>query len=147
MPDVNVDAAGPTHAAYLLHMATRRLREESEKSAARPSRPMQAAQLRLLDSLPTTGGRVSDLATRLQVTKQGLGQIAMQLSHGGFVDIVPDPADRRAKLLVRTPRGDDIVAAMHSAIAAVEDRWRDRIGAERYETFLSVLREIVDDDR
>ena len=131
----------PDHLAYLLHVATRRLRSEAEGAVT--ALPLQAAQARLLDLIPPDGGRVTDLAQRMQVSKQALGQLAAQLTASGYVGISPDPADKRAKLIRRTPAGDSTCQAMRNAIAAVEDRWRDDVGAERYATFRAVLQALV----
>ena len=129
----------PTHLAYLLHMATRRLRAEAEVAAgAAPS--LQAAQARLLDVIPRDGGRLTDLAQAMRVSKQGLGQLATSLVHEGLVDVLPDPIDRRAKVIRRTSRGEDVLRVMRSAIADVEERCRAEVGNEQYQIFLEVLR-------
>ena len=129
----------PNHLAYLLHMATRRLRAEAETTAgAAPS--LQAAQARLLDVIPRDGGRLTDLAQAMRVTKQGLGQLATSLVREGLVDVLPDPIDKRAKVIRRTSRGDDVMRVMRSAIEDVEERCRAEVGNAQYETFLDVLR-------
>ncbi len=143
MAAVNADVGGPPdHLAYLLHMAIRRLRSEVE-AAVRPETPLQAAQARLLDLIPPGGGRVTDLATAMRISKQGLGQVANQLAHVGYVEIVPDPGDKRAKLVRRTPLGEDVRRAMRAAIAQVQQRWCHEIGPERYAHFHDALRNIV----
>ena len=93
----------PGHLAYLLHMTTRRLRAEAENAAA-ATPPLQAAQARLLDLIPSGGGRLTDLALKMRISKQGLGQLATSLAQAELVEILPDPADKRAKIIRRTPR-------------------------------------------
>lgn len=132
------------HLAFLLHLATRRLRAEAEATAADGVSPLGAAQARLLDLIPERGGRVTDLAARVRVSKQGLGQLALQLADRGLVAIAPDPGDRRARVVRRTGDGDRATQAMRGAVAAVEDRWRDEVGAARYATFREVLAELVE---
>jgi len=129
----------PNHLAYLLHMATRRLRAEAENAAA-AAPPLQAAQARLLDVIPREGGRLTDLALAMRISKQGLGQLAASLAHDGLVEMWPDPIDKRAKIIRRTAQGDDVVRMMRSAIDDVEKRCRAEVGNEQYETFLDVLR-------
>ncbi len=125
-------------------MATHRLRAEAETAALGSVPPLQqAAQARLLDLIPPHGGRVTDLSYAMRISKQGLGQLVTQLAGLGYVDLSPDPADKRAKLIYRTPLGDRVQRAMRSIIAEVEQRWRDEIGAERYAMFRDVLRELV----
>lgn len=129
----------PGHLAYLLYMTTRRLRAEAEHAAA-ATPALQAAQARLLDLIPSGGGRLTDLALKMQISKQGLGQLATALALAGLVDVLPDPVDRRAKVIRRTPAGDEVQRAMLSAIEEVERRCRAKVGDQRYETFLDVLR-------
>lgn len=131
------------HLAYLLHMATRRLRAEAESITADTVTPLRAAQARLLDLIPECGGRVTDLAAHVRVSKQGLGQLAQQLADRGLVEMSPDPADRRARVVRRTANGDQAARVMRDVIAVVEDRWRAEVGAERYATFRDVLAELV----
>jgi DNA-binding MarR family transcriptional regulator len=129
----------PGHLAFLLHMATRRLRAEAENAAAAaPS--LQAAQARLLDVIPRAGGRLTDIALAMRISKQGLGQLATSLVHEGLVDIMPDPLDKRAKIIRRTGPGDDVMRTIRTAIDDVEKRCRAEVGNEHYETFLDVLR-------
>jgi len=139
MPTIGDNDEVPSHLAYLLHMATRRLRAEAENVAA-TTPPLQAAQARLLDLIPSGGGRLTDLALAMRISKQGLGQLASSLAVAGLVHIAADPVDKRAKLIRRTPQGDDVKQVMLSAIEEVERRCRLAVGDERYTTFLDVLR-------
>ena len=109
------------------------------------SQRLNAAHFRLLDQLPPEGIRVTDLAARTRITKQALGQLVGQLAGRGFVETVPDPDDRRAKLVRCTPPGARATRRARQIIAAVEDQWRDQVGAERYAVFREVLAELVDD--
>src|SRR5215211_6405715 len=54
---------------------------------------------------PPGGTRVTDLAERAQVTKQSMGELVAYLEERGCVQRVPDPSDRRAKLVRFTERG------------------------------------------
>jgi DNA-binding MarR family transcriptional regulator len=133
------DENQPPHLAYLLHRASQRLRSEGE-AAYGESRPrLQAAQARLLDLIPADGGRVTDLAVSMRISKQGLGQVAMQLAALGFVEITPDPTDRRAKMLTRTASGEEERRARRAVVDEVEDGWRAEVGPERYAAFREVL--------
>jgi DNA-binding MarR family transcriptional regulator len=136
--DVNGDIdQGPRHLAYLLHTVMRRLRAEGEDAAG--AMPIQAAQARLLDLIPRAGGRLTELALAMRISKQGLGQLAASLAAGGYAEMLPDPADNRAKIIRRTPSGDELQQAMRSAIMGVEKRWRTEVGDERYATLIDVL--------
>jgi DNA-binding MarR family transcriptional regulator len=49
------------------------------------------------------------------------------------------PADGRAKVLLRTGRGDDIVRRVRAALDAIEREWAERVGEADYAAFRSVL--------
>lgn len=55
------------------------------------------------------------------------------------MEISPDPADRRAKVIRRTAAGEHATQVLRASIGTVEGRWRGEVGAERYTTFLGVL--------
>ncbi len=54
---------------------------------------------------------VSDLATRLQISKQGAGQIVDDMERRGYVERRADPTDGRARLLYLSARGNVALAA------------------------------------
>jgi DNA-binding MarR family transcriptional regulator len=143
----------PTHIAYLLHMALLRARADSRPLVdADPAmlftgtgtERLSAAHFRLLDQLPPEGIRVTELAARTRITKQALGQLATQLAHRGYVETIPDRDDRRAKLLRCTPVGARVTQQAREVVAAIEERWRDEVGADRYAVFRDVLLELTD---
>lgn len=141
MTDVNREIGPPVHMAHLLNRANRRLRADAPRPPELPD--LNPAQARILDVIPAGGCRIVDLSDELRVSKQGLGQLVTQLAAGGFVVLVSDPADGRAKIVRRTPVGDDVVLGVRDLLARVEDSWRDEVGAERYGVFRSVLADLV----
>ncbi|MEW6123689.1 MAG: MarR family winged helix-turn-helix transcriptional regulator [Pseudomonadota bacterium] len=52
------------------------------------------------------GSRVSDLAERAHMTKQGMAYLVESLAGLGYLEVMPDPADGRAKLARLTARGE-----------------------------------------
>ncbi|CRK58789.1 Transcriptional regulator, MarR family [Alloactinosynnema sp. L-07] len=64
--------------------------------------------LRALSAAPMT---VSDLAVRLEITKQGAGQIVDDMEARGYVERRPDPSDKRARLLHLSAHGQAALAA------------------------------------
>ena len=68
------------------------------------------------------GRRVSDLAERAQVTKQSMAQLVEYLERNGYVERIPDPADRRAKIVRLTPHGR---ASAEAAGAILEEIYAD----------------------
>jgi DNA-binding MarR family transcriptional regulator len=145
LPAVNRNGIeiGQAHLAYLLHMATRRMRAEAEHEVPEPFRALSAAQARLLDSVPVQGVRVTTLSSSMLVSKQGLGQLVNQLVSAGFVAVETDPTDARARVIRCTELGREAQRVMRQRLADVEEGWRDQVGAERYGVFREVLAELV----
>lgn len=80
------------------------------------------------------GSRVSDLAERAGMTKQSMAYLAQALADLGHVTIVPDPDDRRAKLVRLTPRGEAVWAALIALSLEAEREAAAMIGPERMAT-------------
>ena len=74
--------------------------------------------------LDDDGTRVSVLAERAQITKQSMAELVAHLEHHGYVERVPDPADRRAKLVLRHAPGRRAVRDRRG----VRGRARSRVG-------------------
>jgi DNA-binding MarR family transcriptional regulator len=105
------------------------------------------AQARIAARIGPHGTRVSDLAEQARVTKQSAGFLVEQLEATGYVERVPDPADRRARLVRLTTRADKVVKTANSEVDRVLAEWAEHVGPDRlrqvYETLLD-LREITD---
>ena len=54
------------------------------------------------------GLRVAELLKILKITKQSLARVLRQLVEEGFIEQVPGPSDRRARLLFATGRGGEL---------------------------------------
>jgi DNA-binding MarR family transcriptional regulator len=105
------------------------------------------AQARIAARIGPHGTRVSELAEQARVTKQSAGFLVEQLEATGYVERVPDPADRRARLVRLTTRADKVVKTANSEVDRVLAEWAEHVGPDRlrqvYETLLD-LREITD---
>src|SRR4051812_49767654 len=66
---------------------------------------LRARHYRLLSRLPGDGARSSHLALASGLSKQALAQTLVPLQEGGYVEVVPDPLDRRAPVVRPTHRG------------------------------------------
>jgi DNA-binding MarR family transcriptional regulator len=91
-------------------------------------RPAHAAVFQHLDD---TGTTVSLLAERAQMTKQAMAELVAHLEAHGYVRRVPDPTDRRAKLVVPTERGHDVIAFAQGLVPEIEREVAQVLGAER----------------
>lgn len=91
-------------------------------------RPAHGAVFQYLDDDGTT---VALLAERAQMTKQAMAELVQYLETHGFVTRGPDPRDRRAKLVVPTERGRDVIAVAQNLVPEIEQRLVATLGADR----------------
>jgi DNA-binding MarR family transcriptional regulator len=76
------------------------------------------------------GSRLTDLAERAGLTKQAVGEAVAELERLGYLERVPDPRDRRAKIIKLTPRGLEAVVTGRRLFAEIEREWADQLGEE-----------------
>jgi DNA-binding MarR family transcriptional regulator len=81
--------------------------------------------------LEATGTTVSTLAERAEMTKQAMGELVAYLEERGYVDRVPDPSDRRAKLVRPTAKGREVYAIVRELVPEMEQRLVEAVGATR----------------
>ena len=107
-------------------------------------RPRHGAVLAHLDR---EGMRATDLARSSGRHKQVIGHLIDELVALGYVERRPDPADRRAKLVVPTERGLDEMRRSDAIARAIERRHARRIGPEALERLKESLAQIAGLDR
>jgi DNA-binding MarR family transcriptional regulator len=92
---------------------------------------VRAAHGAVFQYLDDTGTTVSLLAARAQMTKQAMAELVHYLEDHGYVVRVPNPADRRAKLVLPTDRGRDVIGVAQQLVPELEDRITDLLGPDR----------------
>ena len=105
------------------------------------------AQARLTARIGPHGTRLTELAEQALVTKQTAFHLVDQLERAGYVHRVPDPTDRRARLVQMAERGQQVVALAREVEAEVEAEWTAYLGPEataQLRAALERLREIAD---
>jgi DNA-binding MarR family transcriptional regulator len=105
---------------------------------------LRPSHLRLLSLTPAAGMRVTDLAARVGMTKQALGEFVAALQQAGLVEVTVDARDRRVRLVRPTAAGRRLQRVLEAAIADTERHWRDQVGEARWAAFREVLTEIGD---
>jgi DNA-binding MarR family transcriptional regulator len=78
--------------------------------------------------LDDAGTRVGVLAERAQLTRQSMAELVRHLERHGYVELVPDPGDGRARLVRPTDRGREVWAEARGFLAEVEGRWAATLG-------------------
>ena len=100
---------------------------------------VRAAHSAVFQYLDDTGTTVSALAERAQMTKQAMAELVRHLEAHGYVRRVPDPADRRAKLVLATERGREVLAIARALVPEIEERVGAVVGAERVPSLVADL--------
>jgi DNA-binding MarR family transcriptional regulator len=80
----------------------------------------------IFENLDPGGTRLTTLAARTGLTHQSVGEVVDVLVRRGYVERVPDPDDGRARLVVLTEAGKDLVRAAVRVIAGIEQEWTAR---------------------
>ena len=134
----------PLQFAMLMDLAWRAFRRRMDEGIKpRVASPqLRPSQLRLLSLTPAGGMCVTDLAARVGMTKQALGEFVATLQDAGLGEVTVDQRDRRVRLVRPTPAGQELQRVIESAIAGIERRWAAEVGPERWATFREVLAEI-----
>jgi DNA-binding MarR family transcriptional regulator len=140
MPD---DRGGPLMAA-LLRVPYQAViaRVTSGLQAAYPD--LRSAHLIVLQTLdhPLAGTRLTTLAQRAQITAQSMSELVDALERGGYVQRLPDPSDRRAKLICYTDSGWAAHERGGEIVLDVQAEWAGLIGPARFEELVALLREL-----
>jgi DNA-binding MarR family transcriptional regulator len=90
------------------------------------------------------GSRLTDLAERAGLTKQAVGEVVDDLVGLGYVERIPDPTDRRAKLVRLTERGRAGTVAARRIFDDIEGRWGEEVGPERMAALRETLEAVID---
>ncbi len=105
--------------------AQARLNEATGERLGRP------AVMRLIPYLDTVGIRPTELARRVDVSKQAVGQILADLEHRGLVEYIDDPSDGRARLVRLTKEGVKSSRQGLAVLAELEHVVARRVGRKR----------------
>ena len=133
------------HIGQLLRDAFRLFEDEQAAALAAPReqydvRPAHDAVLAYLDR---DGTRASVLAERARLSRQAITQLTDELEERGVVVRIPDPTDGRAKIIRYTPEALKVFDASRKAIAALERRWANQLGPNKYNTLRAGLEQLL----
>ncbi|MEM9487629.1 MAG: MarR family winged helix-turn-helix transcriptional regulator [Myxococcota bacterium] len=94
-------------------------------------RGVRAAHLQLFPHLSLDGSRITELAAKIEVSKQAVGQLIDDLQGLDLVERIPDPDDGRAKLVRFTARGRASLVEGLEQLGQVQGELTERVGEER----------------
>jgi len=144
MSDVRHTQEAQIPLAGLLEVAREALLTEFERKLAEHGygdiRPTHGCVFRFVRG---DGMRLTDLARLAGMTKQSAGELVDDLVDRGYVERIPDPEDRRAKLICLTDRGTEAQRVGFGLFADLEARWGERFGPERLAQMRETLEQIA----
>ena len=85
------------------------------------------------------GSRITELAAIAKITKQSMSALVAQLEKTGYVRKKIDPTDKRAWLLVLTPKGNRVKEVGQEINYLFEKKWEQKLGRKDY----SLLRQLL----
>jgi DNA-binding MarR family transcriptional regulator len=104
---------------------------------------VRPAHFTVFQHMPPEGIRLTALADAALLTKQSMGYLVDDLEARGYVERVPDPTDRRAKVVRFTVRGREVEEAVRAVIRQMEAEWEARLGRDDYVQLLRLLRALI----
>lgn len=88
------------------------------------------AHTRLMPHLDLEGTRPSELARRMGTSKQAVGQLVNDLEDMGVLTRKPDPIDGRARLVIFTEEGKELLVRGLGVLKDVEREATARVGED-----------------
>jgi DNA-binding MarR family transcriptional regulator len=122
-------------------LANERALTQVPADPARP--PVRAAHTALFPHLDFEGIRLTDLAARVGVTKQAVGQLVDDLARLGMVERVADPADKRAKRVRFSRRGHAAILHGLGLLRQLEETLAAEVGRRRMRELHETLKLVV----
>jgi DNA-binding MarR family transcriptional regulator len=134
-------ATRPDLAAMLVQLARQTVAAEQPVLAAHDLSMWGYIVLTALDhSAIRTQGALAEL---IGADKTRIIPTLDELQGQGYIERIPDPEDRRARLLAITKSGRSIKDAAQVDIQRGEERWLDQLSANDRSIFLGVLRQLT----
>jgi len=127
----------------LVHDADRAFQAHMVRNAHERGRPdIKPAHNHLFGILGDEGDRAANLAVRAGITRQSMGEVIRELVDLGILEMVPDPEDRRAKVVRYTAEGRRFTSSGFRHLRDLEARFEKEFGPD-YEAARVVLERVV----
>lgn len=133
----------PPNFADLLSDPYQILVEELHEGLAEAGYPdIRPAHGNVFGYIRKEGSRLTELAERAQLTKQTMGYLVDYLEERSYVERLPDPDDRRAKIVRLTDEGREVVRTASKILDRIEARWAELLGEGRMGQLRELLKEL-----
>ena len=90
------------------------------------------SNLNVIRHLDRTGLRLSELARDAGMSKQAIGKLVGELERKGYVRLVPDSADGRAKRVQYTRKGQRLIDTAIEIVTQMEQAYIATLGETHY---------------
>jgi DNA-binding MarR family transcriptional regulator len=97
----------------------------------------------LIANIDPAGTRPSILAARAGMTRPAMGELIDELEAAGYVERIPDPDDRRAKLIKPTTKTRHRQRLAKEVNREIETTFRAALGDRRYQQLRRSLAELI----
>jgi len=101
--------------------------------------PLRRSHTNLFPHLDFEGVRITELARRLDVSKQAVSQTIAELELMDVVETIPDPTDGRARLARFTDKGKAAIMQGLTILRDIETEMEHTIGASKFEALHDAL--------
>lgn len=105
---------------------------------------LRVAHTSLFPHIDLDGTRLTELARRVGISKQAVGQLVDELQAMGALERVPDPSDGRAKLIRFSAQGQQGLMAGLAVLGQIEGELADALGRERTDRLHADLLALLD---
>ncbi|MBV9613613.1 MAG: MarR family transcriptional regulator [Acidobacteriaceae bacterium] len=133
---------GP-YVGALLRLAWQRIRERIYLGVRNEGySELGAAHIGLFRYEGFDGLRLTELAGRMQITKQSVHDLLRHLERHGYAERRPNPMDKRSRLIYLTARGRRLEVAARKYARLAERELENELGQKRFQQFRATLRKI-----
>ena len=146
MPHAHVSEAGERLIGALLRLPAEAVQDHTARLLGTEFPGLRPAQMAIFQHIdhPPAGSRLTELAAAAQMTKQSMQELVDTLERDGFVERIPDPTDRRAKLIRLTARGWAVHERAAEVVRGLQEAWTEALGPAKMAHLLALLRDLHD---
>jgi DNA-binding MarR family transcriptional regulator len=114
-----------------------------EPAAAAGYPDLRESHLLIFGNLGLRGVRLSELASRCQLSLAATSEMVDNLAALGYLERRADPSDRRAKLILPTDRGRHLLQDAANRVAVIEEAWGGIVGVKAFNDACYVLQGVL----
>ncbi|HWB63396.1 MAG TPA: MarR family transcriptional regulator [Chitinophagales bacterium] len=103
---------------------------------------IQPEHLRLISIISADNWNNNELAKKARVSKQAMSKMVTLLESRGFIDVLPDPNDSRAKIISISKKGVDFMEYFYNNTREFAATFVDILGTTKTNRLVELLSEL-----